>query len=140
MGAATVRVVYEKDVSRIDVTPKALDDSLGGAMQCSQAKECARLIAARRFSFRFSAVESTLPGESWCKSGANAMGRVLPAVASSEEAVPTAPTFHGFDHIEWWVGNARHTAAFFVNGFGFDVVAYAGPETGSPTGSAPVKR
>ena len=52
-------------------------------------------------------------------------------VESSAAAVPAAPTFHGFDHIEWWVGNARHTAAFFVNGFGFDVVAYAGPETGS---------
>src|SRR6266566_773667 len=52
-------------------------------------------------------------------------------VASSEQAVPSTPTFHGFDHIEWWVGNARHTAAFFVSGFGFEVVAYAGPETGS---------
>jgi 4-hydroxyphenylpyruvate dioxygenase len=44
---------------------------------------------------------------------------------------PAAPKLHGFDHIEWWVGNSRHTAAFFVNGFGFEVVAYAGPETGS---------
>jgi 4-hydroxyphenylpyruvate dioxygenase len=52
-------------------------------------------------------------------------------VASSAPAVPAVPPFHGFDHIEWWVGNARHTAAFFVNGFGFEVVAYAGPETGS---------
>jgi 4-hydroxyphenylpyruvate dioxygenase len=50
---------------------------------------------------------------------------------SSAEAVPAAPRFRGFDHIEWWVGNARHTAAFFVNGFGFDVIAYAGPETGA---------
>jgi 4-hydroxyphenylpyruvate dioxygenase len=53
------------------------------------------------------------------------------AVESAAPAVPAAPTFHGFDHIRWWVGNARHTAAFFVNGFGFTVVAYAGPETGS---------
>ena len=52
-------------------------------------------------------------------------------VESAAPAVPAAPTFHGFDHIRWWVGNARHTAAFFVNGFGFTVVAYAGPETGS---------
>jgi 4-hydroxyphenylpyruvate dioxygenase len=52
------------------------------------------------------------------------------AVESAESAVPAAPVFHGFDHVEWWVGNARHTAAFFVNGFGFDVVAYRGPETG----------
>jgi 4-hydroxyphenylpyruvate dioxygenase len=52
-------------------------------------------------------------------------------VASSELDAPAAPQLHGFDHIEWWVGNARHTAAFFVNGFGFEVVGYAGPETGS---------
>jgi 4-hydroxyphenylpyruvate dioxygenase len=52
-------------------------------------------------------------------------------VESDAAAVPAAPTLSGFDHIEWWVGNARHTAAFFVNGFGFDVVAYAGPETGA---------
>jgi 4-hydroxyphenylpyruvate dioxygenase len=36
----------------------------------------------------------------------------------------------GFDHLEWWVGNARAFAGFLASGFGFDVVAYAGPETG----------
>jgi 4-hydroxyphenylpyruvate dioxygenase len=51
-------------------------------------------------------------------------------VESPEAVGAAAPKFHGFDHIEWWVGNARHTAAYFANGFGFDVVAYRGPETG----------
>ena len=41
-----------------------------------------------------------------------------------------APELLGFDHVEWWVGNARHTAQFFISGFGFEVTAYAGPETG----------
>jgi 4-hydroxyphenylpyruvate dioxygenase len=41
-----------------------------------------------------------------------------------------APDLRGFDHVEWWVGNARHAAHFFAAGFGFTVVAYAGPETG----------
>ncbi len=41
-----------------------------------------------------------------------------------------APELLGFDHVEWWVGNARHTAQFFCSGFGFEVTAYAGPETG----------
>src|SRR5438105_12394239 len=36
----------------------------------------------------------------------------------------------GIDHLEWRVGNARAFAAFMASGFGFDVVAYAGPETG----------
>jgi 4-hydroxyphenylpyruvate dioxygenase len=52
------------------------------------------------------------------------------AEGSSKKAVPTAPDLIGFDHVEWWVGNARHAAHFFAAGFGFTVVAYAGPETG----------
>jgi 4-hydroxyphenylpyruvate dioxygenase len=34
------------------------------------------------------------------------------------------------DYIEFYVGNARQAAHFYRTGFGFDVVAYAGPETG----------
>ena len=36
----------------------------------------------------------------------------------------------GIDHLEFWVGNARQAAGFFAAAFGFDIVAYAGPETG----------
>jgi 4-hydroxyphenylpyruvate dioxygenase len=47
---------------------------------------------------------------------------------------PTAPTVAsrllGWDHLEWWVGNARAVTAWLTSGFGFGVVAYAGPETG----------
>jgi 4-hydroxyphenylpyruvate dioxygenase len=42
----------------------------------------------------------------------------------------TAPRLGGIDHIEFWVGNARATAAFFASCYGFEIVAYAGPETG----------
>jgi 4-hydroxyphenylpyruvate dioxygenase len=34
------------------------------------------------------------------------------------------------DYIEFYVGNARQAAHFYRTGFGFDVIAYAGPETG----------
>jgi 4-hydroxyphenylpyruvate dioxygenase len=40
------------------------------------------------------------------------------------------PVFGGIDHVEWWVGNARAFAGFLVSSFGFEAVAYAGPETG----------
>jgi 4-hydroxyphenylpyruvate dioxygenase len=50
---------------------------------------------------------------------------------SAARAVPP-PELLGFDHVEWWVGNARHAAQFFASGFGFAVQAYAGPETGRP--------
>jgi 4-hydroxyphenylpyruvate dioxygenase len=36
----------------------------------------------------------------------------------------------GWDHLEWWVGNARAVTAWLTSGFGFAVTAYAGPETG----------
>ena len=47
-------------------------------------------------------------------------------------AAPTtaAPRLGGIDHIEFWVGNARASAAFFASCYGFEIVAYAGPETG----------
>jgi 4-hydroxyphenylpyruvate dioxygenase len=41
-----------------------------------------------------------------------------------------SPTLLGTDHVELWVGNARQAAHFYRSAFGFDVVAYAGPETG----------
>lgn len=37
----------------------------------------------------------------------------------------------GWDHLEWWVGNARAVTAWLCGGFGFEVAAYSGPETGS---------
>ncbi len=43
---------------------------------------------------------------------------------------PPAPVLGGIDHLEWWVGNARAFAGFLASAFGFDIVAYAGPETG----------
>jgi len=47
------------------------------------------------------------------------------------DAAPTvASKLLGWDHLEWWVGNARAVTAWLTSGFGFAVVAYAGPETG----------
>ncbi|MEA2670894.1 MAG: 4-hydroxyphenylpyruvate dioxygenase [Chloroflexota bacterium] len=41
-----------------------------------------------------------------------------------------APALLGTDHVELWVGNARQAAHYYRSAFGFDVIAYAGPETG----------
>jgi 4-hydroxyphenylpyruvate dioxygenase len=38
--------------------------------------------------------------------------------------------FEGWDHIEFWVGNARAFAGWLAGAFGFDVTGYSGPETG----------
>jgi 4-hydroxyphenylpyruvate dioxygenase len=37
---------------------------------------------------------------------------------------------NGTDHIEFYVGNARQTALYYQHCMGFELVAYAGPETG----------
>src|SRR5271157_3852583 len=45
--------------------------------------------------------------------------------------MPTnAMTLRCIDHVRMFVGNARQSAYFYRNAFGFEVVAYAGLETG----------
>ncbi|NLV56072.1 MAG: 4-hydroxyphenylpyruvate dioxygenase [Acidimicrobiales bacterium] len=52
-------------------------------------------------------------------------------MATSPPAPAIAPPrLRGLDHLEWWVGNARTFAGFLAAAFGFEPVAYAGPETG----------
>ena len=36
----------------------------------------------------------------------------------------------GWDHLEFYVGNAKQAAFYYENAFGFTRTAYAGPETG----------
>ncbi|MFO7653387.1 MAG: 4-hydroxyphenylpyruvate dioxygenase [Candidatus Krumholzibacteriia bacterium] len=44
--------------------------------------------------------------------------------------MPGALDLKRIHHIELWVGNARQAAYFYRKAFGFDQVAYRGPETG----------
>src|SRR5215467_13033093 len=39
-------------------------------------------------------------------------------------------SLRGIDHVRFFVGNARQSAYFYRNAFGFDVIAYEGLETG----------
>ena len=48
----------------------------------------------------------------------------------SSPSTVAPPRLGGVDHLEWWVGGARAFAGFLVAAFGFEPVAYAGPETG----------
>lgn len=41
------------------------------------------------------------------------------------------PNFHGYDHITWYVGNAKQAASYYTTRLGFYTVAYRGLETGS---------
>jgi 4-hydroxyphenylpyruvate dioxygenase len=46
------------------------------------------------------------------------------------ERVVDRPRLLGIDSLEWWVGNGRAFTHLLASGFGFEIVAYAGPETG----------
>jgi len=45
---------------------------------------------------------------------------------TSEDFLP----INGTDHIEFYVGNAKQASYFYRTAFGFQLIAYAGPETG----------
>jgi 4-hydroxyphenylpyruvate dioxygenase len=47
--------------------------------------------------------------------------------------IPTTTDFlplEGTDHIEFYVGNAKQAAHYYITSFGFKALAYGGPETG----------
>lgn len=46
-------------------------------------------------------------------------------------AIQPAGNFTGYDHITWWVGNAKQAASYYTQLFDFKVIAYRGLETGS---------
>jgi len=43
---------------------------------------------------------------------------------------PEIGRFIGFDHVTFWVGNAKQAASFYTSRFGFEFLAYRGLETG----------
>ncbi len=49
-----------------------------------------------------------------------------PAMETTNDFLP----LHGTDYIEFYVGNAKQSATFYKQAFGFESLAYAGPETG----------
>jgi 4-hydroxyphenylpyruvate dioxygenase len=52
---------------------------------------------------------------------------------TSPTAVPPSPLARlDWHHLEFFVGNAKQAAHYFVTAFGFEITAYAGPESGTP--------
>ncbi|KAK5997190.1 4-hydroxyphenylpyruvate dioxygenase [Cladobotryum mycophilum] len=46
-------------------------------------------------------------------------------------AIQPPANFTGYDHVTWWVGNAKQAASYYTTLYGFDTIAYKGLETGS---------
>jgi 4-hydroxyphenylpyruvate dioxygenase len=51
----------------------------------------------------------------------------LPSIETAHDTFP----INGTDYIEFWVGNARQAALYYRAAFGFELVGYRGPETGT---------
>lgn len=49
----------------------------------------------------------------------------------TEEQRPAIGKFFGFDHVTFWVGNAKQAATFYTARMGFEFHAYQGLETGN---------
>lgn len=47
-------------------------------------------------------------------------------IAQAKDFLP----IYGTDYVEFYVGNAKQAAHFYKTAFGFQSLAYAGPETG----------
>ena len=53
----------------------------------------------------------------------------LKSISKLEENTDILP-LNGTDYVEFYVGNAKQAAHFYESVFGFEIVAYSGPETG----------
>ena len=53
------------------------------------------------------------------------------ATLPSPETVADTFPINGTDYIEFYVGNARQASIYYRSAFGFELVAYRGPETGT---------
>lgn len=46
-------------------------------------------------------------------------------------SVEEVASYRAYDHVHWYVGNAKQAAAYYISRMGFEKVAYRGLETGS---------
>ena len=49
----------------------------------------------------------------------------------NSDVLDPADSYQGYDHVTWYVGNAKQAASYYITRMGFKEVAYQGLETGS---------
>ncbi len=58
------------------------------------------------------------------------MGTITTQPSAANSSITDFLPLHGTDYVEFYVGNAKQAAHFYKTAFGFQSLAYAGPETG----------
>jgi 4-hydroxyphenylpyruvate dioxygenase len=53
--------------------------------------------------------------------------------SSQEDVSNDFGSYRGYDHVHWYVGNAKQAASYYITRYGFQRVAYRGLETGCRT-------
>ena len=54
----------------------------------------------------------------------------VPALSKKQEQQTDFLPLEGTDYVEFYVGNAKQAAHYYMTAFGFQALAYSGPETG----------
>jgi 4-hydroxyphenylpyruvate dioxygenase len=72
------------------------------------------------------ALSSSSPTSSIILPNSNTLSGVLSSAADTADT-----SYRGYDHIHWWVGNAKQASTYYCALFGFRPLAYKGLETGS---------
>src|SRR4051794_6641811 len=70
---------------------------------------------------------TTLPLSRYPTSFKNMATQTLPEAQTAHDTFP----INGTDYVEFYVGNAKQAAHYYQSAFGFQMVAYRGPETGT---------
>lgn len=58
-------------------------------------------------------------------------GSIVPLSSTGPHTSPSRLDYRGYDHITWYVGNAKQAASYYITRLGFSPLAYRGLETGS---------
>ncbi len=58
-------------------------------------------------------------------------GSIVPLSSTEPPISPSNLSYRGYDHVTWYVGNAKQAASYYITRMGFSPLAYRGLETGS---------
>ena len=62
------------------------------------------------------------------------------SLVNNQPSTDEIHSYRGYDHVQWYVGNAKQAASYYISRMGFERIAYRGLETGSQATASHVVR